>query len=303
MTIAAWVNTNTPVTELRRIVEHEDNFYFWAENEIFQYTTHGTPGGNAGRALSTTMPEVGQWQHVAAVYEPGKPAKMYINGVLEGTSSIGQSLIPGNLQTFQIGARRSNSDVPSNFWDGLIDDVAIWDVELAESAIGALAGIDADGYNGRTVPTLLDIVTPPPPPPPSGAKLVAHWTMDNADLNGDLVKDVAGSDDGPFDGYLMNDGPTMGVTGYVGEAAEFEGGENNGDYHYIDLSDHADTLGTMSEGTIAAYIKPDSEGLATDVLTIFAASDSFSPSVETRWFVSNGGGPVRGISFMECGAV
>jgi hypothetical protein len=54
MTISAWVNTNSAVTALRRIVEHEDNTYFWAESGIFQYTTHGTGGGITGRAQSTT---------------------------------------------------------------------------------------------------------------------------------------------------------------------------------------------------------------------------------------------------------
>ena len=155
MTIAAWVQTNSEVTDLRRIVEHEDNIYFWAESDLFQYTTHGTPGGNNGRARSTTSPEPGTWQHMLVSFSANAPAKIYIDGVLEGTSSLGQNPLPGNVHTFQIGARRSSSGNASNFWDGLIDDVAIWNCELQESDITLLAGVGAGGYAGRRTPTNL----------------------------------------------------------------------------------------------------------------------------------------------------
>jgi hypothetical protein len=290
MTIAAWVNTESPVTANRRIVEHEDNIYFWAENELFQYTTHGTPGGADSRAVSTTAPEVGSWQHVLAVYEQGQPAKIFINGVLEGTSSVGQVAMPNNTQTLQIGARRSGSGDPTNFWHGMLDDVAMWNIELSQGNINELSGVGIGGYEARMTPTAITPVPPDePPPPPSGAKLMARWTMNNADVTGDVIADVAGNAAGPFDGVKMNGGPATGIEGILGEAAEFAGGANNGDHQFIDLGAHTSTLGALTEGTIAAWVKPDMEGLTSDVLTIFSASDIDAPSVEARWFVSNGG--------------
>lgn len=160
MTLAAWVNADSSVSgDRRRIVEHEDNFYFWADGEdgddSFQYTTHGTSGGYPdARAVSSTAPSSGSWQHVVAVYDGGaEPARIYVDGVLEGTSISDQSTMPNNSHTFQIGARRSSSGNPGWFWDGQLDDIAIWDEVLTVGAIGRLAGKDNGGYAGRVTPT------------------------------------------------------------------------------------------------------------------------------------------------------
>ena len=207
MTIAAWVQTKSAVDGLRRIVEHEDNTYFWAENNIFQYTTHGTPGGASGRAQSSTSPEPDVWQHVLVTLSHASadellargtadgPAKMYIDGELEGESSIGQNRIPGNTHTFQIGARRSGSGNPSNFWDGLIDDVGIWDSELEESDIALLSGKENGGYDGRRSPTNLEA-----PAFNLREGLFMYFSLDNASVNGDLIQDGSGHAGGPFNG-------------------------------------------------------------------------------------------------------
>ena len=160
LSIAAWVNTNSAVSSLRRIFEHEDNLYFWAEGGIFQYTTHGTPGGTTGRAQSATAPTVGAWQHMLVTLSAGGPATIYIDGVMEGFSSTPQAPIPGNVQTLQIGARRGGSGAASNFWDGLIDDVAVWEGLLSPGEIEALAGVGNGGYAGRTTPTLVPEPSP-----------------------------------------------------------------------------------------------------------------------------------------------
>ncbi len=291
MTLSAWVNPDSSTTSLRRIVEHEDNIYFWSENNAFRFTIHGTPGGTAGQAISTTAPAVDAWQHVLVTYAANQPARMYINGVLEGTSVGNMSPMPTNVQTFQVGARRSGSGAATNFWDGQIDDVAIWDQILTQDEINELSGAGVGGYAMRTTPTLLGAPPPPPPPPPppSGATLLARYSMDNGDVVGDTIVDSAGFPLGPFNGTKQNGGPTTGIAGRFGQAAQFAGGANNGFHDHIDLSPHANLLSTLGEGTIAAFIKPDTEGLTTDVLTIFAASDANAPSTEVRWFVSNGG--------------
>jgi hypothetical protein len=156
LTIAVWVNTNSAVAALRRIIEHEDNNYFWAQDGAFQYTTHGTPGGGTtGRAVSSTAPAIGTWQHVLVSMTAGQPAKIYINGTLEGTSVNNQAATPANIQTLQFGCRRSSSGTPSNFWDGQMDDVGFWAGELPLSDIRALAGFGNSGYAGKTAPSEL----------------------------------------------------------------------------------------------------------------------------------------------------
>ena len=426
LTIAAWVNTNSAVTALRRVVEHEDNTYFWAEGGIFQYTTHGTPNGAQGRAQSTTAPKVGQWQHVLVTFSAGGPATIYIDGVMEGFSNTPQAPIPNNTQTFQIGARRSGSGAPSNSWDGSIDDVGIWDCELPQVDIDRLAGVGAGGYPGRVPPTglgadcngdgipdgwyeqfgldpcsatvggddpdddglttleefglgtnpteadtdsdgledkdeidihhtnpnsadsdgdgiedgdeinahstdpnnpdsdgdglsdgdELDIYLTDPnqadsdgdgtndgtevaagtdPNDPNVFPRIAvpeglylYYSFDSADLEGDTVIDRAGNPAGPFDGTLTNGGPGT-VAGFLGEAAEFAGGANNGDNQFVDLASYASTASTLQVGSIAAWVKPDTTGLSSDVLTIMAISNANLGNGEMRYWISNGG--------------
>jgi hypothetical protein len=147
MTLCAWVKAGDSSTAMRRIVEHEDNIYFWQESGDFRYTTHG--GG--GQANSSTAPAGGMWQHVCAVLEQAGTTRIYVNGSLEDTVASGT--MQNNTQTFQIGARRSGSGAPSNFFYGELDDVAVWDVALSLPQIEALAGKGRGGYAGRTVPT------------------------------------------------------------------------------------------------------------------------------------------------------
>ncbi|MCA9217475.1 MAG: hypothetical protein KDB27_30615 [Planctomycetales bacterium] len=119
--------------------------------------------------------------------------------------------------------------------------------------------------------------------------LVVHYTFDDVDVDGDAIKDISGNG---LDGIKINDGPTTGFPGKIGQAASFAGGANNQDNDYVDMSAHADSLGQLTEGTLAAWVKPVTteeaggpDGHLTDVLTIFAASDSTQGSAEMRWVV------------------
>ena len=75
-----------------------------------------------------------EWHHLAAVYN-GSVQQIYIDGKLEGT------------QPWTGGISRNNSDVligenvdqPNRCFDGLIDDVRIYNYALSGSQIEALA--------------------------------------------------------------------------------------------------------------------------------------------------------------------
>jgi hypothetical protein len=148
MTLCVWVKAADASTAYRRIVEHEDNIYFWSENGNFRFTIHGS----SSQAISTTAPAAGVWQHVLVTYQSGQPAKIYVNGVWEDDSNGNQVAMPSNVQTFQIGARRGGSGAPSNFFYGEMDDVAVWNRVLTVAEIEALAGKNSGGYNGRALP-------------------------------------------------------------------------------------------------------------------------------------------------------
>ncbi len=155
LTLCAWVKVGDSGTAMRRIVEHEDNFYFWQENGRYRFTIHGA----SSAAVSTTAPAVGVWQHVLVTCQAGQPARLYVNGVWEDDSDTPQAAMPANAHTFQLGARRSSSGTPTNFFNGVLDDVALWETSLTPEQIAALAGVGAGGYAGRVPPTSLGTVT------------------------------------------------------------------------------------------------------------------------------------------------
>lgn len=155
MTLSAWVRPGI-TTGSRRIVEHEDNFYFYQDVSKYRFTIHGS----SSSAISTTSLSAGTWQHVLIVYESGKPAKLYVNGVWEDDSNANQVAMPNDIDTLQIGASRPSSSTPTStaFFNGVLDDVAIWDTVLPQHQIEALAGKGVGGYSGRALPTAIDSV-------------------------------------------------------------------------------------------------------------------------------------------------
>ncbi len=110
--------------------------------------------------------------------------------------------------------------------------------------------------------------------------LFAYYSFD-----GDSITDAV---DGR-DGTKMNGGPDTTTGGLFRQGATFDGGQSGQDNHYLDLGAHADAFGSLSVGTFSAWIKPNTEDLLTDVLTIMAISDNVEGSVEARFWVSNGG--------------
>lgn len=122
--------------------------------------------GAASGAASTASPNLvvaDQWQHAAGVFTTTTSRDAYRNGTV-GTNNT-TSVTPASLDTTAIGARVNSST--SWFFDGLIAEVAIWDVALSGTDITALAAGDSP----------MSLATAP----------VRYWRLkDNGDLT-DLV--------------------------------------------------------------------------------------------------------------------
>ena len=78
---------------------------------------------------SGRTPTVGQWQHVAATYD-GTTARFYVDGV--ETASAPYSGNVGDANSWRIGAYGSPA---TGFFDGLVDNVRIYDRALSASEI------------------------------------------------------------------------------------------------------------------------------------------------------------------------
>ncbi len=86
-------------------------------------------GGSS--AQSTSDVPMGEWVHVAAVYENGTTLKVYINGQLEGTRSQSGSLIASS-DDIRIGGGISNK---TEHFTGGIAEVRLWNSARTEEEI------------------------------------------------------------------------------------------------------------------------------------------------------------------------
>ncbi len=91
--------------------------------------------GLANDLISTTVPAVGTWYHVAAVQDiaAGK-VSLYVNGVLESQTTLKGSGVT-NKDSLLIGARFGATLIAGESFSGLIDEVRIWNVARSNNEI------------------------------------------------------------------------------------------------------------------------------------------------------------------------
>lgn len=94
-----------------------------------------------GRAdISTSLPAVNQWLHVAFTND-GTTGTIYIDGKEESTGNV-----PGKLKSNVDPLRISQDcDRPNNVFDGIIDEVRLWNRALNEIEINSYMNKGADG--------------------------------------------------------------------------------------------------------------------------------------------------------------
>jgi hypothetical protein len=138
ITVVAWIRVDDNGTVMRRIVEHDDNFYFYTEGGKFRFTIHGT--GGAALISATTLP-TNVWLHVAAVWQRNAFAKLYVNGVPEASLS-NPTVAMGNVAnrlSFGVQCNGTAAPTASSYFHGGMDDVAVWDTALSDAHIAALS--------------------------------------------------------------------------------------------------------------------------------------------------------------------
>jgi len=133
------------------------------------------------------------WQHLAFVYNFGS-VKSYLNGVRTQTD---ENLVvaqaggifdfdtagSGRNQDFGLGARFSNGTTFfGSTYNGLVDDLAIWDSALTAARVGDLAGGTAprdidDSIGANVEPDFMNEFIPPRPRTPG--PLVHYWPLDD----------------------------------------------------------------------------------------------------------------------------
>lgn len=141
VTVAAWINVNQFDRPWQAIVTKGDNAWrIQRNNEAntleFACTGLDIPGGNDyGSLFGTRAIAPGQWHHIAGVYD-GARMSLYIDGVLDASQEA-TGIVNTNDVRVQIGA---NTDMQDRFWNGMIDEVRLYNYGLDAGEIARLAG-------------------------------------------------------------------------------------------------------------------------------------------------------------------
>ncbi len=219
-TCMAWIKTIQPTDEI----------ISWGEDYTGgRWVIRVNEGGQlraevqGGNIIGTTVINDGSWHHIAVVLEDdGSPdvneAKLYVDGNLETiSSSADEPIHTGSYQNVQIGMYYTGE----RYFEGLIDDVRIYDQVLSESEIN-------DAIFWR-------LLNP-----------IFHLPLN--ETSGVIAPDIAGG----HDGTLVNMDDSDWTAGIEGYALDFDGADD-----YIEADDYKGISGSSSRSCMA-WIKTDS---------------------------------------------
>ena len=143
-TIEAWVNlrANTHINTIlgKYNASVAGTFYLEITSDNKLYAEREA---SPWSLISTNYIPDNIWTHVAMTYD-GTNLKIYINGNLEASGAFGT--ITSNAEEVLIGARKA-TNVPTNFFEGSIGDLRIWNVaksatELQQYMYATLSGTE-----------------------------------------------------------------------------------------------------------------------------------------------------------------
>jgi hypothetical protein len=138
LSIEAWIKT-TEKDKLQNIVA-KFTYSTGTDNSGYKLAVHSGLGNTAQIAIGNNDYDYvvgtsdivdGQFHHVVGTYSNGI-LKIYVDGVLEGTTTGAASSIRTNNRPLSIGSREYGNIYDTNrFFKGTIDEVAIWNKELS----------------------------------------------------------------------------------------------------------------------------------------------------------------------------
>jgi hypothetical protein len=139
VTVAAWIKVNRFDKEWQAIVTKGDSAWRLQRNQ----DTDNLEFACSGLKIPSDSPygglygeknvNDGKWHHVAGVYD-GKKMTLYVDGE-EDVSQPASGAIGNNDKPVDIG---ENAEMTGRFWNGLIDDVRVYNCSLDRAEVEAL---------------------------------------------------------------------------------------------------------------------------------------------------------------------
>ncbi len=141
-TVSVWANPTTVGTSYRSPVTARDDtpqrgyiLYIEPTGSTWQFWTGTGTGWNNAAGPKASL---GEWTHVAATLVNNQKA-LYVNGRLVGQSTAVLSL--NTARPLRIGAGASESATGNYFFNGLIDEVRLYNRVLSQEELLGLAGL------------------------------------------------------------------------------------------------------------------------------------------------------------------
>jgi len=223
MTVSAWVNIRSVTTAWMAMVAKGENAWRLGVNNLTTGIHYGFTGGtrNWQAANSATELPFDEWHHVAATYDTNVGALVYIDGVLDASNpDLGG--VATNEMPLLLG---ENPEAAGRLFDGMLDEITIYNRALSEYEILYLAGERAA------------------PVDPGSDGMVAYYALEN---------DANDSSGNGLDGTIVGD-PNF-VEGAVGMGLQLDGVDD-----YVDLGN--DPLFDLTEQvTLAAWVNVNDIG-------------------------------------------
>ncbi|HSU54759.1 MAG TPA: LamG-like jellyroll fold domain-containing protein [Candidatus Dormibacteraeota bacterium] len=233
MTVETWIYPRAVGSHYREIVskweggvdQRSYTFNIQPSGQADFTIGHDGSAGNIASAMSTNTVPMNQWTHLAGVYD-GTTVKLYVNGVLHGTTASPGAIFAGSAP-LAIGSTL----ISGSYFDGFIDEPTVYNRALADSEVGPIyqagsAGKCASRGSGPT-----NCLTPP-------VGLISWWPAEG---------DASDSADGNS-GMLING--IVFTNGVVGQAFSFDGIND-----HVRIADNSN-LRLTSALTIEAWIFP-----------------------------------------------
>ena len=135
ITLAAWIKVDSFTKNYAIIVCKGDaNGWSIGRNSSTSYLIFTCSTDRTNTVTGNTAVDDGQWHHVAGVYN-GSTMYLYLDGEVDNSKSL-SGAITTNAYNVYIG---KSDEHPNSWWNGLIDDVRIYDRALSEEEIQELA--------------------------------------------------------------------------------------------------------------------------------------------------------------------
>jgi len=138
MTVSAWVNIRSVTTTWMGIVMKGETAWRLGVNGDTTGIHWGFTGGDRGwqAANSVTELPLDEWHHIAGTYDKSVGATVYVDGVAE-TVNPDPDGVRTNEMPLLLG---ENPEALGRLFDGILDDVRIYDRALSAEEISQLSG-------------------------------------------------------------------------------------------------------------------------------------------------------------------